>query len=118
MMVEVTIRNYLGGKLDVPVLMEEPEVPSEQFPTMPDAYVIMERIGGGKKNHIGSVSVALQSYGSSLYNAASLDETVRDAMDNIVELDSINSAKLASNYNFTDTTKKKYRYQCTYDLTY
>lgn len=117
-MIETTILTYLKEQLSVPVLMTEPEVPSDEFPTAPSSYVILEKVGGGKKNFINSISVALQSYGASLYDAASLDETVRSAMDNIIELDSISSAKLSSNYNFTDTTKKKYRYQCVYDLTY
>ena len=40
------------------------------------------------------------------------------AMDNIISLDSISKSKLNSDYNFTDTTKKQYRYQAVYDLVY
>jgi hypothetical protein len=115
-MIEETILKYLKGKLSVPVVMEEPEVPSEDYPTPPTQYVLIEKVGGGRTNHINKTSVALQSYGDSLYDAAALDEKVRTAMDSIVELDIIGSAKLASNYNHTDTRKKKYRYQSVYDL--
>ena len=46
------------------------------------------------------------------------NEKVKNAMNNIVVLGAIGSSDLNSDYNFTDTTKKKYRYQAVYDLTY
>jgi hypothetical protein len=47
-----------------------------------------------------------------------LDESVRQAMEQAVTLDNIASARLASNYNFTDTSTKRYRYQAVYDIYY
>lgn len=112
-MIEITVLNYLKGKIDVPVLMEVPEK------EVPDRFVIVKKIGGGKRNHILSASFAFQSYSlSSLYAAASLDEEVRAAMDDMAELSSIGSCRMASNYEFTDTRTKRYRYQCTYDINY
>lgn len=109
-MIETVILNYLNEKLDVPVLMELP-------PELPDGLVIIERIGSSRENHVTKDSIAFQSYSlTSLYNAASLDEEVRSAMDEIVELNEIGGIRLASNYNHTDPETKRYRYQCIYEI--
>lgn len=108
-MIEKEILEYLKKRLSVPVFMEKPEKP-------PEKYVLIEKIGGSKSEHILSASIAFQSYADSLYSAVDLDDELRGAMDNIIELDIIVSAKLVRNYNFTDTTKKKYRYQSIYEL--
>lgn len=108
-MIEKIILDYLNKKLSVPVHMEKPD-------EEPVKYVLIEKVGGSKSNYINSASIALQSYADSLYSAVDLDCEVREAMDDIVELDDISSAKLVRNYNFTDTTKKKYRYQSIYEL--
>ena len=117
-MIEKTILDYLNGVLDVPVLMELPEVPSADFPTFPEKIVTIELVGKNKANHVCTASVAFQSHAKSLYEAAELDEAVRDAVENMPALPSIGSAKLTSNYNFTDTRTKRYRYQCVYDIYY
>ena len=115
-MIEVTVLNYLNENLDTPVLMELPEVPSEDYPTFPEKLVVIERIATSRTNHVNVVSLAFQSYADSLYEAALLDEQVRSLMDSIVALDEIGGIRLASNYNFTDTRTKRYRYQCVYDI--
>lgn len=118
-MIEKVILDYLSEKLTVPVLMELPEVPSEDYPTFPEQFVIIEKVGGSRRDYINSASVAFQSYSTvSLYQAAQLDEAVRNAVDGIVELPDISGIRLASNYNHTDTRTKRYRYQCVYDFYY
>ena len=48
-----------------------------------------------------------------------LNEKVKEAMDELPwELDSVTRSKLNSDYNFTDTATRKYRYQAVYDITY
>ncbi len=116
-MIETTVLNYLKSNIDVPVLMELPEVPSEDFPEWPEQFVVIEKIAGIRRNYVDNVSLAFQSYSTeSLYDAAVLDEEVRAAMDNIIELDAIGGIRLASNYNFTDARTKRYRYQCVYEI--
>lgn len=110
-MIETVVRNYLNSTLPVPAYMEKPE-------REPGRYVLIEKTGSGLKNHIQSATLAIQSHAESLYEAANLNEKVKNAMNNIVILDFIGSSDLNSDYNFTDTTKKKYRYQAIYDLTY
>ena len=39
-------------------------------------------------------------------------------MEQATILPTISSAKLNTDYNFTDTTTREYRYQAVYDLTY
>ena len=101
-MIEEKVREYLEDKLDIPVRMEEE-------PGLPEEYVLIEKTGSGKENHIASATLAIQSYSGSLYGAASLNERV-------VEMDDISKCQLNSDYNYTDTTRKKYRYQAVYDM--
>lgn len=110
-MIEITVLDYLSGKLDVPVYMEEPEKP-------PQSYVVIEKTGSSKENYICSAMLALQSYGETLLQAAELNEQVKVAMDDIVELDLVSRAELNTDYNFTDTQTKRYRYQAVYDLVF
>ncbi len=118
-MIETTILTYLKSALsNTEVLMELPEVPSEDYPTFPEKLVIIELIGKSVENRIQDASIALQSYGPTLYEAALLDEQVRQAMDVIADSTEISGAHLASNYNFTDPETGRYRYQCVYEVFY
>lgn len=110
-MIEKTVLSYLNEVLSVPVYMEKPRVP-------PEKYVLIEKIGGARENFINSATMTLQSYAESLYLACALNEEVKSAMDNIVILNEIAKSKYNTDYEFTDTTKKQYRYQAVYDLTY
>lgn len=110
-MIELIILNYLNEALDVPVFMEVPEDDIE-------AFVILEKTGSSKTNHIPTATIALQSYGPSLYEAALLNEQVKDAVERMVELDEVSAVRLNSDYNFTDSRTKRYRYQCLYVITY
>jgi hypothetical protein len=53
-----------------------------------------------------------------MLKAAELNETVKDLMDDIVALDEIVRSEINTDYNYTDTTKKQYRYQAVYDITH
>lgn len=110
-MIEKIILDYLSEKLSVQVRMEEE-------PDLPEEYVIIEKTGGGKTNHICRATVTIQSYGASMYDAAQLNEEVKNAMDHITDLDDISRCELNSDYNYADTSRKKYRYQAVYDLVY
>ncbi len=110
-MIEKTILDYLSDVLSVPVYLEVPEEPS-------DSFVLLEKTGSSRTNWVCAATMALQSYGPSLYDAAVLNETVKVAMDGAITLDVICAARLNSDYNFTDTATKRYRYQAVYDVTY
>lgn len=116
-MIETTILNYLKSKLTVPVYMEKP--------TNLDEFVLIEKTGSSQSDHIKRATFAIQSWSNSLYNAAKLNDDVMLALlgdgtsgYGIVENSAINRCDLNSDYNFSDTTTKSYRYQAVYDFVY
>ena len=108
-MIEQAVRDYLEEKLNIPVRMEEEA-------NLPKEYVVIEKTGSGQTNHIKRATLAIQSYSDSLYQAASLNEQVKEAMEKIIEMDDISRCELNNDYNYTDTARKKYRYQAVYDI--
>lgn len=106
-MIELTIVDYLKTKVNIPVVMEEINEPE---------YIIVQRLGTSETNHIKSSTFAIQSYSDTLYNAAVLNESVKDIMRSIIELDEISDCSLNTDYNYTDTTTKTYRYQAVFEL--
>ncbi len=110
-MIEIIVREHLNNLLDAPVYLEIPD-------DAPEKYVTVEKTGSSAENHILSATLAIQSRADSMYEAAALNEKVKAAMKRIVERDEICRSTLNSDYNFTDVTTKKYRYQAVYDLKY
>lgn len=110
-MIEEVILGYLDAALSVPCFMEMPEDES-------DSFVVIEKIGSSIANRITKATFAIQSYGASLYDAAALNEQVKEAMEDLVERDDISKVELNSDYNYTDTALKHYRYQAVFVVTY
>ena len=108
-MIEKIVRDYLNDTIDAPVYTEESG-------KMPKEYVLIEKTGGSRQNHISSSVITIQSYSVSRYMAADLSEKVKEAMEDIVTLDEISKCSLNSDYNYTDVTRKKERYQAVYDI--
>ena len=108
-MILETIRNFLVTKLDCKVVMERSS-------KMPDRFVLIEQTGSGKRKHLKSSNIVFQSYDSTLYKAAQLNEAVKAAVEMLVELDDVSSVSLNSDYIYTDTESKKYRYQAVFDI--
>ena len=109
-MIEIVLLNYLEV-LSVDVFMEIP-------PDPPETYVRIEKTGSSEEEYIETATFALQSYADSMYEAALLNREVIDKMRKIITLDEVFKVKLNSDYNFTDPSTKKYRYQCIFDITY
>lgn len=110
-MIEAVILQYLVEKLEIPVYLEYPV-------EKPDTFILFERTSGSKSNCLSSATFAFQSYGPSLYEAAKLNEKLKNTIEQMIELDQLRSIKLNSDYNFTDLTTKEYRYQAVYDIGY
>lgn len=112
-MIELTVLDYLKSKLTVPVVMEE---------ITDGSFVVIEKTSENVNNLISSATLAIQSYANSLYEAASLNEVVKEKMlgtdeePGIEQLATVYGAELNSDYNFTDTTRKRYRYQAVYEI--
>lgn len=114
-MIEVIVRDFLASKLSVPVLMEIPK-------NTQSSLVIVEKTGSSFNNQISSSILTIQSYASTLYGAAELNEQVKgwmmDGINGLVSLDQIANVTLNSDYNYTDTSEKRYRYQAVFDITH
>lgn len=111
-MIEETILNYLNDSeyLGAPVYME---VPKE----MPSEFFVLEKTGSSMENHIYTSTFVVQSYAPSLYEAAANNETVKELMlYGLDEKADIASVSLNSDYNFTDTETKTYRYQAVFNI--
>lgn len=112
-MIEKAILDFLDWRLRAPVWMEIPEGIN-----LPDEYVLLEKTGGRSGDHIKHSTFAVQSYAKSMENAAKLNEDVKAAMDALIELNLVGRSALNADYNFTDRTKKIYRYQAVYEVTH
>lgn len=109
-MIAKTLLDYLDYNLSVPVVMEAPEQTTD--------YVLIDQTGSRRTNHIITTTFAIQSFGDSLYNAMLLNEEVKNAMVGFAELDDITRVELETDYNYTDTTTKQYRWQAVYQITH
>lgn len=108
-MIETFLIEYLNKKMSVPVYAE---VPHDK-----DEFVVIEKTGSGEFNKIYSQTIAFQSYSSkSMLRAIEINEELKQAVNDSIECEEISKAKLNSDYNFTDTSTKFYRYQALYDL--
>ncbi len=110
-MIEVILLNHLNSKLEEQVFLEKPE------PAL-GKYVLIEKIGGSKSNHLPSATFAFQSYAPDLYNAAALNERVKTVVESLIELNEIRGITFNTDYNFTDVRTKQYRYQAVFDIKY
>lgn len=119
-MIEKLIFDYLTSVLeDDVVLMEAPQIPSDDFAVWPDNLVLIERLGGSKTNKVSHASIAVQSYGASLYDAVRRDAEVRTYMEDApAYLVNVGRVALNSCYNFTDTRTGRYRYQSIFEIYY
>ena len=110
-MIELIIKQYLDSHLDVPSFLEKRS-------DMPATYVLFEKTSGTQSNYLKSATFAFQSYAKSLYDAAMLNEQVKEVVEQMIELPEISGIELNSDYNFTDEEKKEYRYQAVFDINY
>lgn len=110
-MIEEIMLNFLSGRLDVPVYMEEPISPTEK-------YVLIEKLGSSENNKLSAAVFAVQSYGKSLYEAAELNHRVKKAMVDMATLSEVISCRLNSDYNYTDDETGRYRYQAVFNITF
>ena len=110
-MIEAILRNYLLSVLSVPVYISVPSDP-------PESYVSIERTGGGEDEHIRSAMVAVQSYGATQAGAATLHEEVLTKLPQIADGDKVSACDLNAEYDYTDTSTKRYRYQAVFDIVY
>lgn len=114
-MIELILLDYLVSKMEVPIYLEEPKRADDGNPKN---CIVFEKTGSGEKDKLKAATFAFKSYGETMYKAAALNEELKTALESANELDSISKIKLNSDYNFTDTETKRYRYQAVFDIKY
>lgn len=110
-MIEKLLIKYISSKLNVDVVMELPE---NNFKKL----ILIEKVGSSENNFIKNAKIAIQSYAPSLLQASELNEKVKEIIRGLIELNDICKVNLESDYNFTDTSIKKYRYQAIFNIFY
>ena len=109
-MIAKTLLDYLDHNLSVPVVMEAPEQTTD--------YVLIDQTGSSRTNHIITTTFVIQSFGDSLYDAMVLNDEIKDAMVGFAELDDVTRVELETDYNYTNTATKQYRWQAVYQITH
>lgn len=96
--------------LDTPVYTEVPKELTD--------FVLLDQTGTEQTNHITTTTIAIQSYGATLWDALVLNDKVKAAMDRFVWLKNVAKVELETDYNFTDTETKQYRWQAVFNITH
>ena len=111
-MIETVLLDYLETELDnVPVYMMRPQNP-------PATWVLLDKTGSSTTNHIRTATFAVQSYAPSLYDAADLNETVKELIENMPATEDVSRTEITTDYNSTNPTTKEYRYTAVANITY
>jgi len=113
-MIEKIVVDYLNSRGDLQAKAYT-EIPK----TVPEKYYLIEKTGSNVNNKITTSTISIQSHADTLFNTISLNEDLKGAMlDGLIELEEVSAVYLNSDYNFTDTTTKKHRYQAVFVITH
>lgn len=111
-MIEKIVYDYLTTALN------PTKVYTEIRQGMPSKYVFIEKTGSSMRDRLKVAIFAVQSYGASLLEAASLNQDVIEAMLNMVSEAEVTNVELNSDYNYTDMQTKTPRYQAVFEITH
>lgn len=110
-MIETLLIKYLQLNTGLFVSDEVPGSPK------PQEYIIVQRTASGRSDLIDSATYAIQSYSRrSKLRAAQLNELVKRIMDEFEADPKISECSLNSDYDYTNTATKEYRYQAVYNI--
>lgn len=108
-LIEKVVRDYLNETLEYPTYTQEPHKNEPR-------YYLIQKVGSSRDNKIDSSMIVVESHAQSRYDAAVLNHDMIEAMDDIIRLDEIGSCKKNSDYDYTDTSKKVYRYRALFEI--
>lgn len=114
-LIEQIVKDYLVSRnisgIGTNVFLEKPESKVQE-------YILIEKTGSGQTDKIDQALIAIQSISKNrMVNAAKTNERVKREMLQMADLDEhIYSCNLNSDYNFTNTATKEYRYQAVFNL--
>ena len=110
--IETLIIDYLTEHIEVPTYAT---LPADV--TLP--CIVVEKTAGGYSETILDATIAVQSYGLTLEQAAQINDTVKWLLlEGFAGLNQVLNVTLNSDYNFTDTSTSRFRYQAVYDIKY
>lgn len=110
-MIETIVRDWLEGGVDVPVTLETPPGP-------PERYVLLEKIASGEENGLLRATITAKSTAPSLFEAAALNEAVKERMAGLAGLTNIFRCHCDSDYNNTSPRMGARRYQAVFTIYY
>lgn len=113
MLIEQRVKEFLDAEFAEEQIGVYLEIPNNT----PDTFIVFQLVDRGKENRINEVTLEFRSYAPSKFEAASLDEKVREALEKLNEVSDITTHLGGGNDN-PDTTLKRYRYRCYYNLYY
>ena len=109
-MIDVIIRNYLTTKLsNIAIVYEQPA-------DRPNEYVLIQKIDGGEIDKIKASTFSIKVRFMDQYNAAVKNESVKDAMFDIITLDAISGVRQGGEYGRIDTSNKMYEYETIWNI--
>lgn len=109
-MIETVVYEYLKS------MLPDEEVETETPSPLPDQFITIEKTGSSPQgNRLMHSTFAIQSWSTTKAKAAALSEKVCKAMNIIAETTEVSHSE-GGDYDFTDTTTKRYRYQAVYEL--
>lgn len=111
-MIEKVVYDFLSEKAPVNVYMERPEV-------NPAEYCLIEKTGSTTADRLTTSTIAVQSYGRTLYEAAALNAEIIELMLTLpLYSGEVSGVKLNSDGNFTNPATKEHRYQAAFTITH
>lgn len=117
MTIEKTLIDYL-------ISQNIDDVNGEVYPMtpkqpLPDNYIVIDKTGSRLENGIPTATIAIQSISSeSLQKAIQINDAVKNAMKGFPQIENVFGVHLQTDYNFTNSLTKQYRYQAVFSVTY
>ena len=111
-MIEKKILDYLNDNMEVPAYMEYPE--NAELP-----FIVIEMTSGYSADHLMITTFVMDTYDTSMYKTALLNDSLISTMRKWVEKDhTIARVDIKNNYHDSNTATKEYRYKLVVDITY
>lgn len=111
MNIETKVRNYLDGKIDVPVFIGNPK-------EKPLDFVSLSMVDYDKTDRIEHATIELTSYGETKEKASRIFYEVLLLMEGIITDDEIFASHVSSASNTESLDTHLYSYTCYFNLTY
>lgn len=110
-MIELIVKEYLSKTLNIPIVFEHQK-------NLPKQFIVIQKTSASRENFLNSSTIAIQSYGASMFEAAKLNEKIKNLMYDLITVSEVSKISLNSDYNYTDLETKEYRYQAVFDIHY